>query len=384
MLAPRFHSYENDVAELNDLLRAGGGTIRRRSFSLTELLVVIGIIVLLVGLLLIALGRARAAAQRTQTLATMRSFLSACEAFRVEHGYNPGLVPEVILAYHNHAIAHGTPGIVISGMENALMHLMGGYVIKGTVTQAEWDALRPEDGWDLYDIVTGAAELSFKFNMARLGTGPVIDGKPYGPYFSPDEGEVTVISPDFGQWPMTPSVGSTTVLPRPVLVDAWGQPIMYIRQARSIGKLVGTVPKDPTIPNPQFYMESIWPYVLARSQQWSSTDPELASGSILYGSLHVNGQESWNVDKAVAVLIRHPTIQQVDPLSPLIGGVAKGSIFLLSAGPDGIYYSAADGPGTIGKPIGSGGYIYDDFLADCRDPKLIDTFDDIRIHGGGL
>ena len=68
-----------------------------RGFSLTELLVVIGIIVLLVGLLLVALGGVRTRAKQADTEGIMRAFSQACESFQMEHRRYPGIIPEATL-----------------------------------------------------------------------------------------------------------------------------------------------------------------------------------------------------------------------------------------------------------------------------------------------
>ena len=70
----------------------------RRGFTMTELVVVIGVIAVLAGILLAAMGGVRRKALATTTLSTMTEFSKACDAFQLEHGRYPGVVPENVLA----------------------------------------------------------------------------------------------------------------------------------------------------------------------------------------------------------------------------------------------------------------------------------------------
>jgi hypothetical protein len=57
-------------------------------------------------------------------------------------------------------------------------------------------------------------------------------------------------------------------------------------------------------------------------------------------------------------------------------GSARGAIVLMSAGPDGIYVSAADGPGSSSTPETDIGQYFEN-------PQVIMVFDVIIISGGG-
>ncbi len=69
----------------------------RRAFTLVELLVVVGIVALLTGLLLPALGQVIQRARAAQTRETMEGFAQASNAYYVEFGEHPAAIPSSVL-----------------------------------------------------------------------------------------------------------------------------------------------------------------------------------------------------------------------------------------------------------------------------------------------
>ena len=306
---------------------------RRRAFTLVELLVVIALIGVLAALLLSALSSAQQRARATQTTSTMEAFAAACETFFQDHGQYPGVVPEALLAQD----AEANDGIPrISSLENALYHMMGGYRILGVHPDyAQFNGYEMSFG-------NGNNEITVKFaiNSELLGDGPLIGGRQYPSYFTPPEGTLVKA---FGQ------VGDEENLVD--VVDAWGQPLALLRRQRTVGVLPNNRSGNDGNPETwQFRTEGAAPYFEAgefglgelRKQQAFSND---APTCIL--SQENNAFFEGNVGRILA----NPAIREGLGNPNDLYTQPRGSMLLLSAGPDGIYFSSQDGPGSEDEPI---------------------------------
>jgi prepilin-type N-terminal cleavage/methylation domain-containing protein len=335
------------------------GSRRRgpRAFTVTELLVVIAIIAVLVGLLLAALNAARQRSQASATQATMEAFRAGCEAFLQAQGQLPGAIPEATLI-SDAAANGGVPKI--SSMENAILHLMGGFALSSTAANPTGDPF--------FDGFTGPAviELSFtqpgpgggtlrmRVDPNRIGEGPRIGGKQFEPYFTPTPGTLLPVS---GQ-----AIGDDDDPLIPDLVDAWGQPIGFMRRIRPLGPLVRFAGANEAA---QFDPTGLLPYVLSselgrkgRDQRFSAGNPD---GSVLTG-LDSNTQTARD---NLARLIQNPAFDDQ----------ARGTFVLFSAGPDGVYFAGSDGPGTVTEPVV-------DLLLDDLPTDIAVEYDDLLSFGG--
>ncbi|MEI6878962.1 MAG: prepilin-type N-terminal cleavage/methylation domain-containing protein [Planctomycetota bacterium] len=310
----------------------------RRGFTLVELLVAIGIIMVLIGILLPALGKVSTKAKMTSTTATMNEFAKACDVFYTQFGYYPGIVPEAMLA--------ATVNPPISGTENALLHLMGGAIRNDDPTYAA------SAGTEFTFGTTGTGQVKIKINAIDIGKGPRIEGKQYDPFFTPKDAQLKIAVGQVGQ-----------TLPLPDLLDAWGQPIGYIRSSRPTGLMTGTVAE-----NPQFFIEPLFPYFNSTGLGDLAIDQTV--NSVFYAGTNANKQEY------LAQLIRHPAMGSFAVLGDAKAGTPRGKYFLFSAGSDGIYFAKlGDGPTPTATFTFAG--------ADARKPDVVTTYNDIVVSGGG-
>lgn len=320
---------------------------RHRGFSMTELLVVIGIIAVLAGILLVAMRGVRETGLRTQTQSTMQEFAKACDMFQIEHGRYPGVIPEHVLADPSF-----DPAPPISGTENALVNLMGGY-------RVFHPQLAPDNTGDYaafsgQEIPFGPTEWKLKVDINLMGEGPVINGRPFPPYFTPGAAALGVAKGQVGP-------GALQSGRLPDLLDAWGQPIIYVLSMRSTGPLVGDASA-----NPQFNRASMTPYTE------STVLGAFGKDQMALSIFNVGSAEEQ--DATFAQIIRAPGFGE--PGEPL-NGTARGAYVLISAGPDGIYFSRRDGPGSPSEPV-------DDIVnGNFGNPRVVEEYDDVRIFGGG-
>lgn len=314
--------------------------LSRRAFTLVELLVVIGIIALLIGILLPALAAVTGAAKATRTTATMNEFAKACDLFQQQLGFYPGVFPEEDFLGGN---------FEISGTENALLHLMGGYIeLVVNVNDTEYSNVQ---GVEIIGL-TKRIKIYDRNSDGRadaLGEGARINGKQYEAFYSPAGEELGVAR---GQ--------ENERIEIPDLLDAWGTPIIYIRRDRRIGDIV----RD------QFRLDSAVPYTTAfalgemNARELDESVFNSTGGSSQHNSLN-------EADWSLLTVVGHQAFMSGTQQSGFTISESRGSYVLISGGEDGVYFSRFDGAGTPNSPAD-----------EIPVPAAVGEYDDVVVVGG--
>lgn len=261
---------------------------RSAGFTITEMLVTIGVIVILASILVTALGKASRAAQRGKTEFLMQTIKSGVETFRADHGY----IPQVLGVYGTDEGQMGYGRDLNGSMSDLSTASVGdqqayysmtslpefllgyddrrmdgyGYVAQGSALLPPDDSLPgyrehpalgirspgPDGVWNAtFNARMGAGSDPFLFvnrNPNNLGSlslsnNAQITGKVYGPYIDLKDG--TSIGELAGISYANTDQGTTQTVERVLLpgddgfgdgtnpkafLDYWGNPIRYYRR----------------------------------------------------------------------------------------------------------------------------------------------------------
>jgi prepilin-type N-terminal cleavage/methylation domain-containing protein len=357
---------------------ASGRPVRRtaatlRGFTLVELLVVIGIIGLLVGLLLPALGKVIQRSKSTSTMGTAQEFAKACDAYFQEFGEYPAAVPDEAL----YAGLNGDSDLPqITAAENALLALMGGYRISTETAAAEYNAFG--DTELTFSGVTPAFKIRIDAN--KMGEGPFKNGKKYDAFYSPKGREFSKAAGQLNATTGQPEAAGAGLVPD--LVDAWGAPMIFIKQQRGIGPLV----KNGNNPG-QFERSGMLAYTGTTQLGDTSNDQtDTLKGSVLNTTSAGSESGAGARDLTMGQLIRHAGINaqsstgsaSVADKDKVRSGTARGKYFIISAGSDGIFFSRAQATTSTGAPM-------TDIVSTSTNtagPQVIERYDDVVVAGG--
>lgn len=262
----------------------------RRGFTITEMLVTVGVIVVLAGILITALSSASRTAQKAKTDYLMQSIKSGIERFRADHGYIPPVLgnngtpasspgfgrdllelpqeveagggnfgtaaaeyngwysytslPEYLLGYGDRRFdgyGYVTPPILPPDDSEPGFREYPGLGIRSPGPDGVWNATLNPRGSDVYSV--------FSRNPGNLGglsfsNTTQMPGKVYGPYIDlkddsvigemtglrADDSNALVARQEFDAVLLPGSDGYGTGANPKVFLDYWGNPIRFYRR----------------------------------------------------------------------------------------------------------------------------------------------------------
>ncbi len=322
------------------------------AFTLIELLVVVSIIALLIGILIAVLGNVRDASKKTASVALCNDVINASAQFTIDTRRTPGRFDARIMG------AEGNIDSGFSNSENVLLDLAGGIVVddlvNGMLNGSPANAPAPSDEPDdpgFTHVQVGPRETAgspvtattVQVNNALVGTE-----KAGGGYLQLKSDHLQAVQGQAGDDPgSAPRRGMVDIL------DSFGQPLLIWTADESAGAqpenfslLESQVSGTPTASEvAPFYWMSNGSYLSATALGERARDQSTLSTMGSGNTTTVLGRQK-RVHSLDGVL-GSPSFPRQDPINSnglLIPAKARGSVVVISAGPDQVYFAKKQDP----------------------------------------
>jgi prepilin-type N-terminal cleavage/methylation domain-containing protein len=298
----------------------------RRAFSLMEMLVVLLILTVVISIVVPALRHFRDSARKSATQQMMASLATAVGQFRLSNNRLPGYFSPKQMGDPNNAMSGGSFGS-ISSMESVMLDLAGGVT---TDTPAGMGDPCMQGSYSVVEVGP-SNDHKVRVDLGRIGaaeTGGT--GNIKSAYFKPD--------PKYFARQCTPNqregIGAND--PRgamPVLVDAWGSPILAWVQD-DVPSSLPFSSRDSGTARARFYSASNRCFTsAARLGRIGADQTDADLGSVL-GSTHFTPDAQ---AQSLQGLLGNPAFP----------GEARGPMVFHSAGRDGIYLGRGERGGKV-------------------------------------